>query len=108
MTSGHFIANRDFSLLSDIATDKHIYTRTKLVAVLSCKHLDVHNNSGFSMRNLKRIITNLSRLFSENCTKQSFLGSKLGFTLRSNLSHKNISRMNLGPYSDNTLFIKIL
>ena len=43
------------------------------------------------MRNFKGGISDLSRLFAEDCTKQSLLGGKLGFALGRNFTYKYIA-----------------
>ena len=60
------------------------------------------------MRNAERSISYLSRFLAENRTQKSFLGGKLGFSLRSNLTYKYISRGNLGAYAYNSAFVEVL
>ncbi len=59
------------------------------------------------MRYFKRCITNLSRLFAEDSTEKSLLCRKLGFALGSNLTYKDISRVNLCADTDDTVFVKV-
>ena len=60
------------------------------------------------MRNLKRGVSDLSRLFAEDCAKQSLLGGKLCLALRRNLTYEYIAGTNLRAYTDNTVLVKIL
>ena len=108
MTTRHLIADRNLSLLRDIAADKHIYSGAELVAVFRCEHLDVDYNTGFAVGNAQGVIPYFPCLFTEDCTQQSFLGSKLGFALGSYLSDKDIAASYLGTDSDNAVFVKIL
>ena len=60
------------------------------------------------MRNTQGSISYLARLFAEYRAEKSFLGGKLGFYLRSNLTYKYISRGNLGAYAYNSAFVEVL
>ena len=60
------------------------------------------------MRNFKGGISDLSRLFAEDCTKQSLLGGKLGFALGRNFTYKYIAGTNFRTYADNTVLVKVL
>ena len=91
MTAGHLIADGDLTLLSDIADNAHIYACRELVAVVSREYLYVNDNAGFTVRHLKRIITNFSCLFAEDSTEEPFLCGKLGLALWSYLTNKDIA-----------------
>ena len=108
MTTRHLIAHRDLSLLCDVASDEHIYSRRKLVAVLSCEYLNINDSTSLAVRYLKRIISNFSSLFAEDSSQKSFFCCQLSFTLRCYLTNKYISRANLCAYSDDTVLVQIL
>ncbi len=60
------------------------------------------------MRHLKRVISYLSCLLTEDSSEQSFLSGKLSLSLRSYLTYEYIARAYLSTDSDNTVFIKVL
>ena len=108
MTTSHLIAGLNLSLLCDINSNYLIYAGAELVAVSSCKHLNVNNNTVFAVRHFKRGISNLSCLLAEDCAKKSFFTCKVGFALGSNLTNKDVAAVNFGTDTDNTVFIQIL
>ena len=59
------------------------------------------------MRYFQRCISYLTCFFSEDCTKKSFLGCKLCFSLRSNFTYKDISGTNLSTDTDDSSLIQI-
>ena len=108
MTTGHLITDRNLTLLCNVNADGLVHTRRQLITGLACKYLGIHNNSVRSMRNLQRCITNLTRLLTENCAKQSLLSSKLCLSLRSNFTYQNITSTNFCTDADDTSLIQIL
>ena len=107
VTTRHFITDGKLSLLCDVAANDLVYAGSKLVAVLSGEHLNVNDYAVFAVGNAQGGITNLSCLFTEDCTKQSFLCGKLGFALRGNLTDKDVSGTNLRAYADNAALVKL-
>ncbi len=107
MAARHLIADRDLTLLCDIAADKLIYSGRKLIAVLSCKDLNVNDNTGFSVRNFKRAVSYLSCLFTEDRAEESFLSCQLGFALWCDLADQNIARSYLCAYSYDTVLVEV-
>ena len=103
MTTCHFVTDADFSLLSKIYSYSLIHPGRKLVTIILIKYLNVYNNTAFAVRHLQGSIANFARFFPENCTKESFLGSKLGFALGSNLAYKYIASMHLSSDMNNTV-----
>ena len=91
MTAGHLISDLNLSLLSDIATYNLIYSRRKLIRIISGKYLNIYDNTVLTVRNAERCIPYLTCLFTEDSTEKSFLCRKLCFTLRSNLTYKDVS-----------------
>ena len=108
MTAGHLITNGNLTFLSNIYTNGFIYSRRKLVSVFSCKYLGINNNTIITVRHFQRCVTNLSGLFTENSTQQTFFSCQFSFTLWCHLSDKDISGTNLRTHTDNTSFIQIL
>ena len=60
------------------------------------------------MRYFQGSISDFTRFFSEDCAQQSFLGSKLGFSLGSYLSDKYVSGTNFGTFLDYTVRVEVL
>lgn len=50
VTSGHFVALGDFTLLGDVHANQLVYAWRQLVAVLAGKHFDVDDNAVAAMR----------------------------------------------------------
>ena len=107
VTTSHFVTNRNLTFLSNINTNRLIYTRRKLVTVLSCKYFSINNDTVLTMRNLKGSISYLSRLLTEDRTEQTFFCSKLCLSLRSNFTYQNVSCTNLSTDTDDTALIKV-
>ena len=108
VTTRHFIADRDLSLLRNVAAHCHIDTCRELVAVLSCEYLYVNYYAAFAMRNTQRTVTHFPCLLAEDRTKKSFFRGKLGLALGSDLSDKDIAGMNFRTNSDYTVLVEIL
>ena len=68
MTTSHLIADGNLSLLCNVDTNGLIYTRSQLVAVLSCKYLRINDDTVCTMRYFQGGITNLSCLLTEDRT----------------------------------------
>ena len=66
MTASHLIADGNLSLLCDVDADGLIYTRSQLVAVLSCKYLGIDDDTVCTMRYFQGGITDLSCLLTED------------------------------------------
>ena len=107
MTAGHFVADGNLSLLSDINADKAIDTRRELVVVLAAEHFDVDDFSRLTMRHAERGVANLARFLTKNRPKQSFFRRKLRLALRRDLAYENIAGTDLRTNADNPLFVKI-
>ena len=108
MTSCHFIADRDFSLLCNINTYRLIHSRSQLIAVLTGKYLGVYDNTILAVRYLQRGITHLTCLFTEDRPQQALLCSQLSLSLRSNLSDQNVTGTYLSTDTDNSALVQIL
>ena len=107
MTSGHLITNGNLTFLSNIYANGFVYSRRKFISVFSCKYFGIDNNTIITVRHFQGCVTNLSGLFTENSTQQTFFGCQLGFSLWCYLSDKDISGTNLSADTDNTSFIQI-
>ncbi len=72
------------------------------------RNLDIHHDTistgGYSQGG----IFDISRLFTEDRPQQTLFRSQLGFTLGSNLTHQNITRLNLCTNTDNTIHSQVL
>ena len=108
MTACHFIADRDLTLLCDIAANKHINARCKLLALITGKYLNVNDDTSFTVRNFKGVITNFSCLFAENSTEKSFFCCKLSFTLRCYLTNEDITCADFSTDTNDSAVVKIL
>ena len=62
----------------------------------------------FAVRNAERSIAHVSRLLAEDRAEKSFLGGKLGLSLRSDLTDENVACANLCSDLDNAVCVKIL
>ena len=82
--------------------------QAQLIAVLSCKYLGIYDNTIFTVRYFKGSITYLSCLLTKDGTKETLLSSKLCFSLRSNLTNKDITGTYLSTDTDDTTLIQIL
>ena len=72
-----------------------VYAGGKLVAVLAGELPDIDDYSVFAVRNAERSIAHVSRLLAEDRAEKSFLGGKLGLSLRSYLTDENVACANL-------------
>ena len=107
MTAGHLVSNGDLSLLSDINTHELVYSGSDVVAVFSCEYFYVNDYTRLAMGNSEGRIPYFPCLLAENRSEKSFLGCKLGLSLRSNLSDKYIVRANLRSDADNSSFVEV-
>ena len=87
----HLVADRKLTLLSNVATNYLVYAGAELVAVLSCEYLNVYDDTVLTVRHTQRGISDFLSLFTEDSTKKSFFGGKLGFSLGSNLTDEDIA-----------------
>ena len=109
MTTCHLIAYADFSLECKVNSYNLVYTGLEFVsAVCTGKHLNINNSTAFTVRHTERCISDFSCLFTEDCTKESFLGCKLCFTLWSYFTDKDIACFNLRTDLNDTVLVKIL
>ena len=108
VTSSHLISYRDLTLLSNVNADSLIHTGRKLIAVLSCKYLGIHNDTIFAVRHLQRSVADLSCLLAEDRTQQALFRCQLSLALRGHLAHQDISRANLRTNADDSPLIQIL
>ena len=108
VTSGHLIADGDFSLLGNVDADRLVHARRQLVAVLSGKYLRCHDDTVSAVGNLQARVTDLSRLLTEDGAEQSLLGSQLGLTLRGNLSYQDITGTDLRTDADDAALVQVL
>ena len=53
MTACHLIADRKLTLLSNVATNHLVYAGAELVAVFSCEHLNVNDDTVLTVRHTK-------------------------------------------------------
>ena len=60
------------------------------------------------MRNLKGSISYFSCLLTEDCAEESLLCGKLGFSLGSNTSYKNVTCSYLSTDTDDSALVEIL
>ena len=107
VTSGHLIADGDFSLLGNVDADRLVHARRQLVAVLSGKYLRCHDDTVSTVGNLQARVADLSRLLTEDGAEQSLLGSQLGLTLRGNLSYQDITGTDLRTDADDASLIQV-
>ena len=107
MTACHFVAYRNLTFLRNINTYRLVYAGSQLVAVLSCKHFGVNDNTIFSVRNLKRSVSYLSGLLAEDRTEQTFLRCKLGLSLGRYLTHQDIACAHFRADTDDTTLIQV-
>ncbi len=107
MSSRHLITYRDLSLLRDIDADRLINTRRQFISVISCKYFRIYNNTIFTVGHLKRSISYLTGLFTEDRTQQPLFCGKLCLSFRSHLADKNISCTNFRTDPDNSALIQI-
>ena len=108
MTTRHLVAHRDLSLLSNIAANELVNSGRKLIAVLTGEYLNINNNAGLTVRDLKGVVSYFLCLLTENSSQESFLGSKLGLALRCYLTDKDITRSDLSTDADNSSVIEVL
>ena len=108
VTARHLVTNRDFTLLCNINTNQLVYAGAYIIAVFSCEYLYVYNDTCFAVRYTQGGISNLSCLFAEDGTQQSFLCCQLCFALRCYLTNQNIIGAYLGTDADDTSVIQIL
>ena len=108
VTSRHLISDGYLPLLCDVYPDNTVYAGGKLVAVLAGELPDIDDYSVFAVRNAERSIAHVSRLLAEDRAEKSFLGGKLGLSLRSYLTDENVACANLCSDLDNAVCVKIL
>ena len=107
MASSHFIADRDLTLLGDIAADNEVYTGVEFRAVGAVEHLDIDYGAVLAVRNTERRVLDLSCLFAEYCAEQALLCGKLGLALGRYLTNKYISGTDLRTYADYSALVKV-
>ena len=107
MTSGHFVSDRKFSLLSDIDTNQFVHASFEDIVIFFRECLYIDDNSGFTVRNTYGRITDFADLLIEDGTIQAFFSRKLRFSLRSDFSYKNISGSDFGSYANDPVFVDI-
>ena len=91
VTACHLVADRKLTLLSNVATNYLVYAGAELVAVLSCEHLNVYDDTVLTVRHTQGGVSDFLSLFTEDSTEKSFFGGKLGLSLGSNLTDENIA-----------------
>ena len=91
MASRHLIADRNFSLLSDINTDDLVNAGHQLVARLLSEYADIDNDTALTVRQTKRGVADLTRLLTEDRAEQALLCGQLGLALRRYLTDKYIA-----------------
>ena len=107
VTTCHLITDGDLSLLSDIYSYAHIYAGRKFIGIVLGKYLGIDNCSVLTVRNLKGSIPYFSGLLTEDRTQQSLLCGKLGLSLGSNTSDKDVTCSYLCTDADDSVLIKI-
>ena len=108
MTSSHLITNRDLSLLGNVDADTLVYSRSQLIAILSCKYFCVYNDTVSAVRHFQGSITYFSCFLTKDRTEQSLLSSQLCLSLRSYFTNQDISGTYLCTDTDDTSLIQIL
>ena len=91
VTSCHLISYGDLTLLCNINSYYLVNACGEIVIVLTGEYLYVNNDTGLTVGQTKRSISYFSCLLTENSSEQSFLCGKLGLSLRSDLTYKNIA-----------------
>ena len=107
MTTCHLVTNLNLALLGDIDADDHVCSRGKLIALFTSKHAHVNNATLFTVRHTQGVITNITSLFTENCSQEFFFRWLIGFTFRRDLTNKDFTRTDPSTNANNALFIKV-
>ena len=108
MTSCHFIADRDLSLLGDIDSYCLVHSRRQFISIISRKYLCIYDNTILSMGHLQGCIPYFARLLAEGCAKQPLFCSQFGLSLRSYLSYQDIAGTHLCADTDDSSLIQVL
>ncbi len=94
--------------MRNVNADCLIHAGRQLIAVLSGKHLGIHNDTVFAVRHFQGGISHLSCFFTEDGTQQPLLRGKLGLALRRHLTYQNIACTHLCADADDTSIVQIL
>ncbi|VTR57918.1 Uncharacterised protein [Actinobacillus pleuropneumoniae] len=108
VTSGHFVAFGDFTLLCDVDANQLVDARRQLVAVLTRKHLHVHDDSVTTVRNAQRGIAHFASLLTEDRMQETLFSRQLGYALRRYLTNENVASANFGTDADDSALVKVL
>ena len=66
-----------------------------------------YNDTGFTVGQTERGVPGLAGLLAEDRAKESFFCGKVGLSLRSDLTYKDIAGMNLGTLLNDTVCVKV-
>ena len=108
VASGHLVADRDLSLLGDVAADHHVDARRELVAVFAGEDLHVHDDAVFAVRHAQGGVAHLARLLAEDRAQQALLRVELGLALGRDLAHEDVAGAHLGAHADDAAFVELL
>ena len=108
MTSGHLIADRDLSLLSNIDAHCLVHSWRQFISVISSKYLCIYDNTVLSVRHFKRCIPYFPRLLAEDRAKQPLLCGQFGLSLWSYLSYQDIAGAYLCANTNDSSLIQVL
>ena len=108
VTACHLVADRDLTLLCDVAANQLVYARREFVAVFAGEDLDIHDNTSLTVGHLQGVVADFASLFAEDCTQQAFFCGQFRFALRGDLTNQNIAGMYFRTDADNTVFVQIL
>ena len=92
----HLVADADLALEREVDAHDLVDAGLQLVAAVGTgEYLYVDNSTLFAVGYAEGGISDLSRLFAEDCAEQSFLGGELCFALGSYLTYEDIASLYL-------------
>ncbi|MNI47083.1 hypothetical protein D3C73_1015820 [compost metagenome] len=107
MTSGHLVAFRDFTFLSNIYTNELVDTWRQFISVFTSEHLHINDNTVGTMWYTQRGITHFTSFLTKDRMQQAFFCCKFSYTFRRYFTNKNITSTDLSTNTDNAAFVEI-
>ena len=107
MTSGHFVANGNFTLLGHINADQFIDTRRKFITIDPGKDPNIYDLAVFPVGHSQRGIPHFSGLLAKDGAKKPLFRHEFRFSFGGNFSHQNIAGTDFGTDADNAGCIEI-
>ena len=91
--------------MGDPNPDGLVHARRQVVTVFSGQYLDVDDLATLPVGYAQRSVLNVPGFLSEDGAQEFFLRGQFGLALGSDLAHEDVSRANVGSYTDDAPFV---